>query len=122
VKSKKKYSAKKLKKFRKLIERKLEKVSGELHSLKGLRLDQKNYIAQADMSFSDDSRRYENRAIINSMLTRLKRKNSKLKAALARIENGTYGICRKTGKLISEGRLKAMPTAKLSMAAKSNKR
>jgi len=117
----KSYSKKKLQKFKKLIEKKIKRSKNELGSLKGLRLDQKNYIAQADLSFSDDSRRFQNRAIMDSMVTRLKRKNKKLKAALGRIENGTYGICKKTGKLISEARLVAMPTARLSMAAKKKK-
>ncbi|MFK7776085.1 MAG: TraR/DksA family transcriptional regulator [Saprospiraceae bacterium] len=116
--NKKKYSKKKLKKFKKLIEKKLKRAGSELKSLKGIRLDQKQYIAQADMSFSDDSRRYQNRAIMDTMVTRLKSKNKKLKAALGRIEKGTYGICKKTGKLISEDRLKVLPTATLSMAAK----
>ena len=38
--------------------------------------------------------------------------------ALIRIENGTYGICRVTGKLISKERLKAVPHATLSIDAK----
>jgi DnaK suppressor protein len=41
-----------------------------------------------------------------------------LKAALIRIENKTYGICRKTGKLISKERLRAVPHATLSIEAK----
>ncbi len=41
-----------------------------------------------------------------------------LQAALIRIENGTYGICRETGKLIPKERLRAVPHATLSMEAK----
>src|SRR6056297_915669 len=41
-----------------------------------------------------------------------------LKAALVRIENRTYGICRQTGKMISKERLKAVPHATLSIEAK----
>jgi DnaK suppressor protein len=41
-----------------------------------------------------------------------------LKAALIRIENKTYGVCRKTGKLISKERLRAVPHATLSIEAK----
>lgn len=41
-----------------------------------------------------------------------------LKAALIRIENKTYGICRQTGKLISKERLRAVPHATLSINAK----
>ena len=42
-----------------------------------------------------------------------------LQAALVRIENKTYGICRETGKLIPAGRLRAVPHATLSIEAKN---
>lgn len=45
-----------------------------------------------------------------------------LQAALIRIENKTYGICRETGKLISKERLRAVPHATLSIVAKQNQR
>jgi len=45
-----------------------------------------------------------------------------LQAALVRIENKTYGICRETGKLISKERLRAVPHATLSIDAKQKQR
>lgn len=45
-----------------------------------------------------------------------------LQAALIRIENKTYGICRETGKLIPKERLRAVPHATLSIDAKQNQR
>ena len=39
-------------------------------------------------------------------------------AALIRIENKTYGICRKTGQLIPKERLRSVPHATLSVEAK----
>ena len=45
-----------------------------------------------------------------------------LQAALVRIENKTYGICRETGKLIPKERLKAVPHATLSIEAKQNRK
>ena len=45
-----------------------------------------------------------------------------LEAALIRIENKTYGVCRETGKLISKDRLKAVPHATLSIDAKMNQK
>ena len=39
-------------------------------------------------------------------------------AALERIENGTYGICRVTGKDIGKERLEAVPTTTISYEAK----
>ena len=41
-----------------------------------------------------------------------------LQAALVRIENKTYGICRETGKLIPKERLRAVPHATLGIDAK----
>ncbi len=41
-----------------------------------------------------------------------------LQAALVRIENKTYGVCRETGKLIPAERLRAVPHATLSIEAK----
>jgi len=41
-----------------------------------------------------------------------------LQAALVRIENKTYGVCRQTGKLIPKERLRAVPHATLSIEAK----
>lgn len=45
-----------------------------------------------------------------------------LQAALVRIENKTYGVCRETGKLISKERLRAVPHATLSIDAKQRQR
>lgn len=45
-----------------------------------------------------------------------------LEAALIRIENKTYGICRETGKLISMDRLRAVPHATLCIEAKQNQK
>lgn len=44
-----------------------------------------------------------------------------LEKAVIRIENKTYGICRKTGKLISKERLRLVPHATLSIEAKLNR-
>ena len=42
-----------------------------------------------------------------------------LQAALLRIENKTYGVCRETGLLIPKERLRAVPHATLSIEAKN---
>ena len=43
-----------------------------------------------------------------------------IEAALERVENGTYGICRVTGKEIERERLEAVPTTTISYQAKVN--
>jgi RNA polymerase-binding transcription factor DksA len=45
-----------------------------------------------------------------------------LRAAIVRIENKTYGICRVTGNLIEKDRLKLVPHATMSMEAKMKQR
>lgn len=45
-----------------------------------------------------------------------------LQAAMIRIENKTYGICRETGKLIPKERLRAVPHATLSIDVKQSQR
>ena len=44
--------------------------------------------------------------------------SEQLEAALLRIQNKTYGICRRTGKLIPAERLRAVPHTTMSMEAK----
>ncbi len=44
-----------------------------------------------------------------------------LEAALVRIENKTYGVCRETGKLIPKERLMLVPHATLCVEAKNNR-
>jgi RNA polymerase-binding transcription factor DksA len=56
---------------------------------------------------------------INQLAARQKKFIEQLEAALVRIENKTYGICRETGKLIPADRLRAVPHATLSIEAKS---
>ena len=45
---------------------------------------------------------------------------NKIKAALKRIEDGTYGYCEETGEPISLKRLQARPIATLSLEAQEN--
>lgn len=54
------------------------------------------------------------------LASRQKKFIEQLEAALVRIENKTYGICRVTGKLIPKERLRAVPHTTQSMEAKLN--
>ena len=56
------------------------------------------------------------------LASRLEKYIKNLEAALIRIENKTYGICRETGKLIPKERLKIVPHATLSYDAKINEK
>ena len=58
---------------------------------------------------------------LTTMVARQQKFIQGLQAALVRIENKTYGICRVTGKLIPKERLRAVPHATLSIEAKQMK-
>lgn len=50
----------------------------------------------------------------------LEEKLNKVKAALARIENNTYGVCRVCGSAIEEARLRVNPSAETCIAHRDN--
>ena len=58
---------------------------------------------------------------LTNMAARQQKFIQSLQAALQRIENKTYGVCRVTGKLIPKERLRAVPHATLSIEAKQMK-
>ena len=58
---------------------------------------------------------------LTTMAARQQKFIQSLQAALPRIENKTYGVCRVTGKLIPKERLRAVPHATLSIEAKQMK-
>lgn len=60
----------------------------------------------------------QTREELTNMATRQQKFIQGLQAALVRIENKTYGVCRVTGKLIPKERLRAVPHATMSIEAK----
>ncbi|MCP4520168.1 MAG: TraR/DksA family transcriptional regulator [Cytophagales bacterium] len=66
----------------------------------------------------DDSAELEEREMLTQLAARQSKHIGYLKNALIRIKNGTYGVCFKTGKLISKERLKLVPHTTLSIEAK----
>ncbi len=115
------YSDSELQEFKEIILEKLEKAKKDYEILKAV-------ISGSDGNdISDTSPTFkvleEGAAVLSKEEAgRLAQRQAKfishLEAALIRIENKTYGICRVTGKLISKERLRAVPHATLSMDAK----
>ena len=117
----KKYSAKELGEFKAIIMGKLEKAKEEYELFKG------NISHLDDHGTDDTSPTFkvleEGSEVLSKeenaqLAVRQKKFIGHLENALLRIQNGTYGICRQTGKLISKERLKAVPHATLSIEAK----
>ena len=115
------YGEKDLAEFRELIEGKMEKARSELDYLqKSIKSHGEN---ATDDSFGQNKLMEDNSLSTEkehmSQLAERQRKFIKnLEDALVRIENGTYGVCKDTGKLIAKERLRAVPHTTMSMEAK----
>jgi DnaK suppressor protein len=81
-------------------------------TLQHLQDENQNHPDIADRASSETDRAIELRA-----RDRQRKLISKIDAALARIEDGTYGYCEETGEPISLKRLEARPIATLSIEA-----
>ncbi len=119
-KVKSKYGDSELQQFRELINTKITAARAELQELAGsLNASNSNgdEAAIAGKTLEDGSATQEKEQI-NQLAARQKKFIEQLEAALTRIENKTYGICRTTGKLIPKERLRAVPHTTQSMEAK----
>jgi RNA polymerase-binding transcription factor DksA len=114
------YSPEELQEFKELILSKIEKAEHDLQMLQ-------QAIAGSENEANDTAPTFKTLEEGSNVL--LKEENSKLaarqqkfirdlRAALIRIENGTYGICQATGKLIPKERLMIVPHATMTVEAK----
>lgn len=62
------------------------------------------------------------RSQVGALVEQAKQSLIEIDAALARVDDGTYGTCESCGKPIAEGRLEARPTARLCIACASRRR
>lgn len=124
-KEKTRYSDTELQEFKELISEKIRVAKEELTSLtQSLSSPNSNGTDDTAGTFKtlEDGSATLEKEQINQLAARQKKFLEGLEAALVRIENKTYGICRVTGKLIQKERLRAVPHATLSMEAKLNQR
>lgn len=117
------YSDADLQEFKDLILGKLKLAKDEFHKMqKSLQNPNENgdeNTSNQYMTLEDGASTFE-KENLNQLAARQKKFIDNLEAALIRIENKTYGVCRVTGKLIQKERLMAVPHATLSMEAKLN--
>ena len=111
------FSAKELEEFRILIEEKRKKATEQLDYYIA-QLTDTGDSADAKIRGLDDGVSSVETERLQTMASRQKKHIQHLDNALLRIQAGTYGICRVTGKLISKERLRAVPHATLSISAK----
>jgi DnaK suppressor protein len=116
------YSPEELQEFKGIIENKLDEARKDYELLK-------NAFSNKDDHGTDDTsptfKLLEEGSDVLSkeetgqLAARQKKFIENLEAALIRIQNNTYGICRVTGKLIPKERLRIVPHATLSIEAKN---
>lgn len=120
---KQRYSDEELKEFKTLILDKLEKARKDFQELRAaLAHTDGNDIQDTSPTFKvlEEGASVLSREENGKLAQRQLKFIEHLEAALIRIENKSYGICRETGKLISKERLRAVPHATLSIDAKRN--
>ncbi len=119
---KERYSDEELEEFRAIIEEKMKSAEKQFemyrNASKNGSYNGTDDTAPTFKSFDEGSNTMS-RETNNQFAIRQERFMRDLKAALMRIDNKSYGICRVTGKLISKERLRLVPHATLSIEAKN---
>lgn len=116
------YSDSELEEFKQIILEKLDKAILDYDQLKlSIRHQDGNDIQDTSPTFKifEEGAAVLSKEETGKLAERQEKFIQHLKAALIRIENKTYGICRNSGKLISKERLRAVPHATLSIDAKN---
>ena len=122
VPEKTRYSDEELAEFKTIILDMLEKAKNEYNTLRRVVMHNgNNDIEDTTPSFKtveDDGAAQLSKEEASQLAERQYKFIKNLEAALVRIENKTYGICRETGELIPKERLRLVPHATLTVAAK----
>ena len=122
VSEKTRYSDEELAEFKAIIIDMLEKAKQEYNTLRKVVMNNgNNDIEDTIPSFKtveDDGAMQLSREEASQLAQRQYKFIQNLEAALVRIENKTYGVCRVTGKLIPKERLRLVPHATLTVEAK----
>ncbi len=107
-------SKKKQDEFRKLLNNRLNDLLSDANkTVSGMTNPVDNYPDPTDRASMESERNFELR-----IRDRERKLIGKIKDALERLENGTYGICEECGEDISEKRLKARPVTTLCIECK----
>ena len=118
------YSDAELEEFRAIIMEKLDKAKKDYDLLRsGITNADGNDVSDTSPTFKvmDEGAATLSKEEAGRLAQRQMKFIQSLQAALIRIENKTYGVCRETGKLIAKERLRAVPHATLSIEAKQSR-
>lgn len=119
------YSEEELKEFEVLIAEKLEAAKKELTYIKEVlsrKHDPGTDTTAGTLKLLEDGADTAEKENFTQLAARQQKFIQQLENAMARIKNGTYGICVETGKLIPKERLRAVPHTQHSIEAKLNRK
>lgn len=125
MEEKTRYSDEELQEFKALILQKLKRAEEDYEQLIATMMNKDNNdINDTSPTYKVMEEGYatQSKEEVATLAARQQSFIKKLQAALVRIENKTYGVCRVTGKLIPKERLRAVPHATLSVDAKENRK
>ncbi|MBQ6955174.1 MAG: TraR/DksA family transcriptional regulator [Bacteroidales bacterium] len=119
-KEKKFYDSEELQEFKEIILKKIEEAKRNLDLLNEAVANEGNDVNDTSPTFKqlDEGRSVLSKEENSKLAARQQKFIKDLEAALIRIENKTYGICRVTGKLIPKERLRIVPHATMTVEAK----
>src|SRR5690554_5734438 len=114
------FSDEELEEFRELINKKREDATADIDMMREQIEDARENESDSAYSFhmADAGTDAMEREKLYHMIARQQKFVGYLDRALERIENGTYGVCRVTGKPIAKERLRAVPHTEISIEAK----
>lgn len=115
------YNDQELQEFKAIIMQKLAKATSEYESYRAILINSDgNDTADTSPTFKvlEEGATTLSKEEAGRLAERQRKFIQSLQAALVRIENGTYGVCRVTGKLIPAERLRAVPHATTSIEGK----
>lgn len=118
------YSDEELQEFKTLILKKLEKAKDDYEQLRAaITHSASNGVEDTSPTFKvlEEGASALSKEESGQLAQRQYKFIQNLEAALIRIENKTYGVCRETGKLIPKERLMLVPHATLSVEAKNRR-
>ena len=121
MEEKKRYNEEELAEFKEIIIQKLDKAKDDYETLKiSITQSDNNDTQDTSPTFKvlEEGAATLSKEEAGKLAQRQLKFIQHLQAALIRIENKTYGICRETGKLIQKERLRAVPHATLCIDAK----
>lgn len=120
-KEKTRYTDEELEEFKEIILRKLESAKSEFDTLQGQLKSQGDASSNNNYLTLDDGANTAEKENLNQLAAHQLKFIKSLEAALVRITNKTYGVCKTTGTLIPKERLRLVPHTTQTVEAKTKR-